>query len=120
PVAAPAAHQRRSHLDQRRSEHVGDDERPSTPDIHPLAPGPLTTCFRATGGFEAVDLALQAAMIHTGRRALPSLEGSYHGNSLAVLSIARPTAASARTCCCTAARSPRRSTRRRCAGSRRS
>ena len=26
-------------------------------------------------------------MIHTGRRALPSLEGSYHGNSLAVLSI---------------------------------
>ena len=34
-----------------------------------LAPRPLTTCFRATGGSEAVDLALQAAMIHTGRRA---------------------------------------------------
>ena len=33
-----------------------------------LAPRPLTTCFRATGGSEAVDLALQAAMIHTGRR----------------------------------------------------
>ena len=32
-----------------------------------LAPRPLTTCFRATGGSEAVDLALQAAMIHTGR-----------------------------------------------------
>jgi 4-aminobutyrate aminotransferase-like enzyme len=31
-----------------------------------LAPRPLTTCFRATGGSEAVDLALQAAMIHTG------------------------------------------------------
>ena len=38
-------------------------------------------------GSEAVDLALQAAMIHTGRRALLSLEGSYHGNSLAGLSI---------------------------------
>jgi len=52
-----------------------------------LAPRPLTTCFRATGGSEAVDLALQAAMIHTGRRALLSLEGSYHGNSLGGLSI---------------------------------
>ena len=52
-----------------------------------LAPRPLTTCFRATGGSEAVDLALQAAMIHTGRRAMLSLEGSYHGNSLAGLSI---------------------------------
>jgi 4-aminobutyrate aminotransferase-like enzyme len=52
-----------------------------------LAPRSLTTCFRATGGSEAVDLALQAAMIHTGRRGLLSLEGSYHGNSLAGLSI---------------------------------
>ena len=52
-----------------------------------LAPRPLTTCFRATGGSEAVDLALQAAMIHTGRRGFLSLEGSYHGNSLAGLSI---------------------------------
>ena len=52
-----------------------------------LAPRPLTTCFRATGGSEAVDLALQAAMIHTGRRALLSLEGSYHGNTLGGLSI---------------------------------
>jgi acetylornithine/succinyldiaminopimelate/putrescine aminotransferase len=52
-----------------------------------LAPRPLTTCFRATGGSEAVDLALQAAMIHTGRRAFLSLEDSYHGNSIAGLSI---------------------------------
>ncbi len=52
-----------------------------------LAPRPLTTCFRATGGSEAVDLALQAAMIHTGRRGLLSLEGSYHGNRIAGLSI---------------------------------
>ena len=52
-----------------------------------LAPRPLTTCFRATGGSEAVDLALQAAMIYTGRRGLLSLEGSYHGNTLAALSV---------------------------------
>src|SRR5688572_10286098 len=52
-----------------------------------LAPRPLTTCFRATGGSEAVDLALQAAIIHTGRRAFLSLEDSYHGDSLAGLSV---------------------------------
>jgi acetylornithine/succinyldiaminopimelate/putrescine aminotransferase len=52
-----------------------------------LAPRPLTRCFRATGGSEAVDLALQAAMIHTGRRGFLSLEDSYHGNSLAGLSV---------------------------------
>jgi adenosylmethionine-8-amino-7-oxononanoate aminotransferase len=52
-----------------------------------LAPGRLTTCFRATGGSEAVDFALQAAMVHTGRRAFLSFEDSYHGNSLAGLSI---------------------------------
>jgi acetylornithine/succinyldiaminopimelate/putrescine aminotransferase len=52
-----------------------------------LTPRPLTTCFRATGGSEAVDLALQSAMIHTGRRGFLSLEDSYHGNSLAGLSI---------------------------------
>ena len=52
-----------------------------------LAPRPLTKCFRATGGSEAVDLALQAAMIHTGRRGFLSLEDSYHGNSLAGLSV---------------------------------
>ena len=52
-----------------------------------LAPRSLTTCFRATGGSEAVDIALQAAMVHTGRRALLSFEDSYHGNSLGGLSI---------------------------------
>jgi acetylornithine/succinyldiaminopimelate/putrescine aminotransferase len=53
-----------------------------------LAPGKLAKCFRATGGSEAVDLAMQAAMIHTGRPAFLSLEDSYHGNTLAVMSIA--------------------------------
>src|SRR5438874_3334919 len=52
-----------------------------------IAPGKLTKCFRATGGSEAVDIALQAAMVHTGRQKLLSLEGSYHGNTLGGLSI---------------------------------
>jgi acetylornithine/succinyldiaminopimelate/putrescine aminotransferase len=52
-----------------------------------LVPGELRTSFRATGGTEAVELALQAAMLHTGRRKLLSLEGSYHGNSIATISI---------------------------------
>ena len=52
-----------------------------------IAPGPLTKCFRATGGSEAVELALQAALVHTGRRAFVSLEDSYHGNTLGTLSI---------------------------------
>jgi acetylornithine/succinyldiaminopimelate/putrescine aminotransferase len=53
-----------------------------------IAPGNLTKCFRATGGSEAVELALQAAMLHTGRRKFLSLEGSYHGNTIGTLSIA--------------------------------
>lgn len=50
-------------------------------------PGDLTHCFRATGGSEAVDLALQAAMVHTGRRKFISIEGSYHGNTIGALSV---------------------------------
>jgi adenosylmethionine-8-amino-7-oxononanoate aminotransferase len=52
-----------------------------------LAGGGLQRCFRATGGTEAVDLALQIASVHTGRRKFLSLEDCYHGNSLAALSI---------------------------------
>jgi acetylornithine/succinyldiaminopimelate/putrescine aminotransferase len=52
-----------------------------------VAPGKLARCFRATGGSEAVDLAMQAAMLHTSRRGFVSLEDSYHGNTLATLSI---------------------------------
>ena len=44
-------------------------------------------CFRATGGSEAVELGLQAAMLHTGRQGFLSVEGSYHGNTLGTLSI---------------------------------
>jgi adenosylmethionine-8-amino-7-oxononanoate aminotransferase len=53
-----------------------------------IAPSKLAKCFRATGGSEAVDLALQAAMVHTGRRHFLSIEDSYHGNTIATLSIA--------------------------------
>jgi adenosylmethionine-8-amino-7-oxononanoate aminotransferase len=52
-----------------------------------LAPGKLARCFRATGGSEAVDLALQAAQLHTGRGKFVALEGAYHGNTLATISI---------------------------------
>lgn len=53
-----------------------------------LTPGKLTKSFRATGGSEAVDLALQAAMLHTERGKFLALEDSYHGNSLAGVSVA--------------------------------
>jgi adenosylmethionine-8-amino-7-oxononanoate aminotransferase len=52
-----------------------------------LAPRNLSRCFRATGGSEAVDIALQAAMLHTGRPGFLSLEGSYHGNCFGGLSV---------------------------------
>jgi acetylornithine/succinyldiaminopimelate/putrescine aminotransferase len=52
-----------------------------------ITPPGLTKAFRATGGSEAVDIALQAAMIHTGRRGFISLEESYHGNSIGGLSV---------------------------------
>lgn len=53
-----------------------------------IAPGNLAKCFRATGGSEAVEFAVQAAMLHTGRRGFLSLEDSYHGNTLGAMSVA--------------------------------
>jgi len=53
-----------------------------------IAPGELTRCFRATGGSEAVELAIQAAMLHTRRHAFVSLEDSYHGNTFGAMSVA--------------------------------
>jgi acetylornithine/succinyldiaminopimelate/putrescine aminotransferase len=53
-----------------------------------IAPGKLTKCFRATGGSEAVEFALQAAMVHTGRKKFVSIEGSYHGNTIGAFSVA--------------------------------
>ena len=44
-------------------------------------------CFRATGGTEAVEIALQAARAHTHRAAFLSVEGSYHGHSFGTMSV---------------------------------
>lgn len=52
-----------------------------------ITPEHLTTSFRTTGGSEAVEGAMQIAMMYTGRKKFLSLEGSYHGNTLGALSI---------------------------------
>jgi acetylornithine/succinyldiaminopimelate/putrescine aminotransferase len=52
-----------------------------------IAPGELQKSVRATGGTEAVEAAMQIAMLYTGRKKFISVEGSYHGNSLGTLSI---------------------------------
>jgi 4-aminobutyrate aminotransferase-like enzyme len=52
-----------------------------------IAPGGLTKSFRATGGSEAVEIALQIAMVHTNRRGLMSIENAYHGNTIGGLSV---------------------------------
>jgi 4-aminobutyrate aminotransferase-like enzyme len=52
-----------------------------------LAPGRLTKCYRATGGTESVDIALQVAMAATGRHKFVSLDESYHGHSVGAKSV---------------------------------
>lgn len=52
-----------------------------------ITPGKLTKSFRATGGTEAVEIALQAARAHTGRQKFVSVAESYHGHSLGALSL---------------------------------
>ncbi len=52
-----------------------------------IAPPGLKRCFRATGGSEAVEIALQAAMLHTGRARFVTIEDCYHGNTLGPHSI---------------------------------
>lgn len=52
-----------------------------------MAPGKLAKAYRATGGTEAVEIALQLAMAYTRRDKFISLEGAYHGNSIATGSI---------------------------------
>lgn len=51
------------------------------------APGKLARAYRCVGGTEAVELALQLAMKHTARHKIVSLEGAYHGNSIAARAI---------------------------------
>ena len=62
-----------------------------------VAPGKLKKSFRATGGTEAVEIALQVAMVYTRRRKFISIEDSYHGNSIATLSIGAGTSPGNRT-----------------------
>jgi adenosylmethionine-8-amino-7-oxononanoate aminotransferase len=52
-----------------------------------LSPGDLSVCYRTTGGSEAVDAAMQMAMLYTGRNKFMSIEGAYHGNTIGTLSI---------------------------------
>lgn len=52
-----------------------------------ITPGKLEKSFRATGGTEAVEIALQAAMSHTKRHKFISIEGSYHGHSIGAMSV---------------------------------
>lgn len=52
-----------------------------------ITPGKLQKSFRATGGTEAVEIALQAAMSHTKRQKFVSIEGSYHGHSIGAMSV---------------------------------
>jgi acetylornithine/succinyldiaminopimelate/putrescine aminotransferase len=51
------------------------------------APGRISTAFRAVGGTEAVEQALQLAMKYTGRHKIVSLEDAYHGNSFGARAI---------------------------------
>jgi len=52
-----------------------------------IAPGKLNKAYRTTGGTESVDAAMQIAMCYTGRTGFISIDGCYHGNSLAAISI---------------------------------
>lgn len=52
-----------------------------------IMPGQLVKSFRATGGTEAVEIAMQAAMSHTKRYKFVSIEGAYHGHSIGAMSI---------------------------------
>ncbi len=48
-------------------------------------------CLRATGGSEAVEMALQAAIAKTGRHSFVCFDNPYHGHTLAELSLAEMT-----------------------------
>lgn len=52
-----------------------------------VTPKHLQKSFRTTGGSEAVDAALEMAMMYTGRKKVLSIEGSYHGNTFGALSV---------------------------------
>jgi 4-aminobutyrate aminotransferase-like enzyme len=55
-----------------------------------LTPGRLERCFRAVGGTEAVEIALQLARAYTGRHRVIAIADAYHGNSTAAKALERP------------------------------
>lgn len=55
-----------------------------------ITPGKLQKSFRTTSGTESVEIALQAAITHTGRHKFISVEGAYHGDSIAARSVGSP------------------------------
>jgi len=52
-----------------------------------ITPGKLTKSFRATGGTEANEIAMQAAMSYTGRHKFVSIKNAYYGHSIGTMSI---------------------------------
>ncbi|MDD2646952.1 MAG: aspartate aminotransferase family protein [Patescibacteria group bacterium] len=52
-----------------------------------ITPGKLVKTFRCTGGTEAVEIAIQAAMTYTKRKKFISIEGAYHGHSIGAMSV---------------------------------
>jgi 4-aminobutyrate aminotransferase len=52
-------------------------------------PGPRAKVLFATGGSDAIEIALRLALVATGRREIVSLEGSYHGHGFGALGLSR-------------------------------
>lgn len=52
-----------------------------------LWPGQRAKVLLATGGSDAIEIALRLAMVATGRRGVLSLEGSYHGHGFGALGL---------------------------------
>jgi 4-aminobutyrate aminotransferase-like enzyme len=52
-----------------------------------LAPGDLDTVYLATGGAEAIEVALKTAYLATGKPRVLAFEGAYHGLTLGTLDV---------------------------------
>jgi 4-aminobutyrate aminotransferase len=50
-------------------------------------PGPRAKVLFATGGSDAIEIALRLALVATGRQEIISLEGSYHGHGFGALGL---------------------------------
>jgi len=54
-----------------------------------VTPGKLKKSYRATGGTEAVDIALQASISHTKRFKFIAVDDAYHGDSIATKALVK-------------------------------